>query len=200
MSFQVPTCEPDQITAGDTASWKRSFQDFPPSEGWALTYAFVKKGGEIPAINVPTTTDGIYFVVNASSANWTPGDYYGQAYITKGTERYQVWEGALTVRANLAGQNPGDIRSQARRTLDAIEAVIEKTAGQQIKEWTVEGLQLQRRDMTELIMLRDKYKVIVQKEEAAARVRAGKGSGRRILTKFTRPGFTNTWPPGFVRS
>jgi hypothetical protein len=204
MSFQIPTCEPEQITSGDTASWKRSFQDFPPSEGWALTYALVKKGGETPAIKVATTADGNYFVVNASSANWAPGDYYGQGYVTKGVapnqERHQVVEFSLTVRANLAGQNPGDIRTQARRTLDAIEAVIEKSAGQQIREWTVEGVQLQRRDMSELVMLRDKYKAIVQKEEAAARIRAGKGSGRRILTRFTRPGFTNTWPPGFVRS
>jgi hypothetical protein len=204
MSFQVPTCEPDQITAGDTANWKRSFQNFPSSEGWTLSYAFALKGGENQAKQVTTTVDGIYFVVNTSTANWAPGDYYGQGYVSKGVapniERHQVWEGALTVRPNLAGANPGDIRTPARKILDAIEAVISKTATQQILKWNVEGVELERRQTTDLIKLRDKYKVIVQKEEMAARVRAGKASGRRILTKFSRPGFTNTFPPGFVRS
>lgn len=199
MAFQVPTCEPDQITAGDTASWKRSFQDFPVSEGWSLTYYCAPKGGESAPKKVTTTNDGFYFIVNQSTADWLPGDYYIQGFVTLNTERHQVYEGALNVRPNLAGANPGDIRTQARRTLDNIEAVLEGNATKEIEEWTVEGVQLRRRSVSDLLKLRDRFKIIVQKEEARQRVKNGKASRRRILTKFCKPGGNQTWPPGFVR-
>lgn len=207
MAAQTPTFEPDRITAGDSATWKRSLPDYKAGDGWALTYAFVKQdGGGSQAITFAATPSGDDFLVNvpaATTAPWPPGDYVGQGYVTLTPDRFKIWDGFLRILPNLAlaPAGVGDIRSHARRTLDAIQSVLEGRATQEILEWTVEGVVLRKASVTDLLLLEDRYLVKVQKEEALARIRAGKATGRRILTKFIRPGLqTNSWPPGFVRS
>lgn len=205
MAFTPPNFEPEKITAGVTASWTRSFPDYPASV-WTLSYALVKMdpaGGAGQSIRFVAAASGDDFLVNvgpAVSQGYAPGDYKARAYVTDGVNRYQVWEGEFTIEADFAAAAPGDVRTHARKVLDAIEAVLEKRGTQQILEWTVEGVQLRRATVQDLMTLRDRYVTIVRKEEAMDRVRAGKASGRRILTRFVSPASSlGNWPPGFVR-
>ncbi len=201
MAAEIPTFEPDKITAGDTACWKRYLKDYPAGDGWALSYALVRReSGE--QIRFVATADGDGHLVNVpanGTAAWLPGDYAGQGYVTNGEDRFQVWDGLLSILPNYAGGNVGDVRTHARKVLDAIQAVLENRATQQVLEFTVEGTVLRKASVADLLMLRDRYTVVVRKEEERARARAGKATGRRILTQFVKPDYRGGWPPGVIR-
>jgi hypothetical protein len=201
MAATIPTVEPDRITAGDTGIWKITVSDYPASEGWTLSYALVKRGATPAddAIAFSATASGDDYSISVDTTSWPAGDYEGQGYVTKAGERHKVRDVFITVEPNFAVGKTGDVRSHARKVLDCVEAVIEKRATQEILEWTVEGTQLRKATVSDLLMLRDRYKAIVNKEEARSRVKAGKASGRRILTRFVRPGSGKVWPPGFIR-
>jgi hypothetical protein len=46
LSYTVPTCEPDDITAGDSLEWDKTLPTFPASEGWELSYSLISKSGD----------------------------------------------------------------------------------------------------------------------------------------------------------
>jgi hypothetical protein len=51
----------------------------------------------------------------------------------------------------------------------------------------VEGTQIRRLPVEQLVILHDRYRSIVQGEERAARVKSGKASGRVIYARFGGP-------------
>src|SRR5947209_12607599 len=135
MAAQTPTCEPDQITAGDTATWLKTLQDFPASEGWTLTYALIMRAAAGP--DAPYTFNAVAsgndYLVNVAAGvtvGWKPADYSVQAYVVGSGafagQRYRVWEGTITVEPNFVAGGVGDVRTHERKVLDAIQAVIEK--------------------------------------------------------------------------
>jgi hypothetical protein len=80
MAAQIPTCEPDKITAGDTATWIKTLQDFPASEGWTLTYALIMRAAAGP--DAPYTFNAVAsgndYLVNVAAdvtVGWKPADY-----------------------------------------------------------------------------------------------------------------------------
>jgi hypothetical protein len=200
MSAAIPTRIPDQVNAGDTWTWQIALADYSAADGWALSYAFLRHDTGL-RILVTSTASGADHLVNVSAATTTafePGDYEGQGYVTKASERFKVWEGRLKVLPNYATGEQTDTRTIARKTLDAIEAGILKVhqanaAGRAgaITEWTAEGLSVKREDqaglLAELISQRDRYRAIVSHEEAHQRRQAGRATGRRILTTFVSP-------------
>jgi len=81
--------EPDEIVAGDTIKWKRSFSDYPAST-WTLTYALRSVATSSTAIELTATDDDDDHSVNvlaATTGAWIAGDYAWDAYVTNGTER-----------------------------------------------------------------------------------------------------------------
>lgn len=204
MSAAIPNEVPSSITAGDLATWRISLSDYSAGDGWVLSYAFFRRGGDGTRILITSTADSSQHLVSvpiATTTYWMPGDYDGQAYVTKTatSERYQVWYGLLTVCPNYAAEDAVvDPRSIARKTLEALEAAILKAATSQstgtgisgsIVEWEVEGLKIKRGStqeqvVAELTKQRDRYAAIVKTEEMKAARAAGRGTGRRILTRF----------------
>ncbi len=125
--YEVPTQEPTEVTANDAITWRRTLVDFPPSEGWELSYAL--RGPAL--LDITATADaGGYLVSNSAPA--TSGEYYLQGYVTRNTERHTVYSGNLTVKPDLSAITTGtyDGRSRVKRTLDAIDAVLENRASQ----------------------------------------------------------------------
>jgi hypothetical protein len=185
----IPISEPDTFTAGDTASWRRSFILYPAGAGWVLSYA-LRKRPEGTALAFSATADGDWHVVNvdaATTALWPPGDYDGQGYVTNGTERYKVWEGTLTIEPNFAGNYAvDDTRSHARRVLDNLNLVIEGRAKDDVLNSTIEGTVIYRITPEQLMLLHDRYTVKVRNEEDAKKKKLGRATGRRILTRFSR--------------
>ena len=185
----IPTNEPLQVTAGDSVTWKRSFSDYPAADGWVLTYALQHSSNT--KITLTASADGDDHLVSevaATTAAWGPGIYSWQAYVTKAPDRYQVDTGTLEILPDLSALTNYDGRSHVKKTLDAIEAVIEgrATKDQESYSFSTGGgsRSLSRTPLADLIMLRTKYKFLYESELNAERVAAGLGTNKKIVTRF----------------
>lgn len=181
------TREPTEFTAGDTVKWKVAFADFPANDGWTLKYTF--RGPEIH--DVTATADGADHSVTLSaavSADFTAGDYWWDAYASKAAERYKVRTGQLKVLANLeAVTGVYDGRSIVKRTLDALEAMIEGKASRDQMSYSIEGRSLSRMSVQDVLQWRGVYRGLYRQELDAERRRLGKPGLNLVRAKFTRP-------------
>lgn len=189
MSATIPTSEPSQIRAGETLQFTKTLDDYLASDGWSIDYCF--RGNQATAINFSSSADGKAHAINvpfATTTEWVAGTYTGVGTVTNGTTKKSVWTGTLKVLPNLAAMEAGtDTRTQARRTLDNINAVLEGRATSTILKSEIEGTNIERIPMTDLIKLKDRYEIIVRNEEAGERVSQGLAIGRTIYTRFSRP-------------
>jgi hypothetical protein len=167
----TPTLEPSSVNAGDTWRWTRSLADYPASAGWALSYTLINASAKI-TISAAATTAG-----------YAAGTYDWRARVSKAGEVYTVGEGRITVR-NAYAASTFDARSHARKTLDAIEAVIEGRASSSTAEYQIAGRQLKYIPVPDLLALRDKYRAEVKREDAIAAVAAGLPDSRRVFVRF----------------
>jgi|TARA_R100000081_G_C4819215_1_gene178002 hypothetical protein len=186
-----PTSEPDVLVAGDRFTWKRDdlANDYPVS-AYALTYEFHEDSGGTGSHKftiTATEADDTYYIEVASSttASYTVGDYIWEAYITRSSdsERIMIDSGRTKITANLANTNV-DLRSHAKKVLDAIEAVIENRASMDQSSMSIAGRSLSRMSIDELMTFRDRYKNEYLKEIKNARVLNKKPSGNTIKVKF----------------
>ena len=92
MAHQVPTYEPDTITAGDLITWKKSLGDYPAGESWTLSYALTNSAAQITFTGTADDDDHLISVSAATSAAWAAGTYSIQGYVTKALERYLVYK------------------------------------------------------------------------------------------------------------
>jgi hypothetical protein len=194
-----PTAEPSVLVAGDRFTWKRDdlASDYPPSS-FALTYEFHEDsggGGSHKFTITAIEADNTYYIEVGSSttASFSVGDYIWEAYITRSSdsERIMVDSGRTEITENLANTN-ADIRSHAKKVLDAIEAVIEGRATIDQSSFSIAGRSLSRMSVDELMTFRDRYKAEYLKEIKLARIRNKQGSGNTIKVRF---GSTSTINP-----
>jgi hypothetical protein len=176
----IPTTEPSSVTAGDTLKWTRSLPDYPASAGWVLNYSLISNNGSIQIASVAAGDAHAVTVDFATSAQYVPGVYAWQAYVTNGTERYQVARGEIEVLADFAASSPGSLetRSHVKRVLDAIEAVIEGRAAKGDQELTIDGTRLVKMTVDELLKLRSTYFNLYRQEINFNKRAAGAGSSR----------------------
>ena len=193
------TAEPSTLVAGERLTGKRDdlAGDYSPS-AFALTYEFhsdVGGGGTKKFTITATEADNTYYIEVGSSttASYTPGDYVWEAYITRSSdsERIMVDSGRTKITINLANTN-ADLRSHAKKVLDAIEAVIENRATIDQSSMSIAGRSLSRMNIDELINFRMQYKTEYLKEIKLARIRNKQGSGNTVKVSF---GSTSTVNP-----
>ncbi len=187
-SANYPTREPAQLTLGDRWLWKRTDlgADYPPAS-YALKYVLRRHdtGAEIEITANESGADYLVEVASAVTAQHAAGRYAWTAYIIRSSdsERLVVGTGSVEVLDNrdLSGADP---RSHARKVLDAIEAVIENRATIDQQEYSINGRSLKRMLVTDLLVLRDRYRADVRAEELAERIKNGMGGGGRILVRM----------------
>lgn len=181
--------EPTKIYAGDTVTWSRAVNGYSAVAGDTLAYSFNAKDQRFGAANTGLET-GAEFEMSLSgtvTAKIAPGRYAWTAFATTDSARAPVASGMLDVLPNLLDGKPFDVRSNARKVLDAIDAVIERRATKDQESYTVEGRSLIRTPIPQLLVLRDRYAGIVQSEDTAANLAAGIGGNpRHIHTRFNR--------------
>lgn len=182
----VPYTEPSSIRAGDTLSWRRSLADYPAGDGWVLSYTLINT---LAKITITSTADGNDHVVNvpATISDDYPASWYDYfAHVAKGTERYSIGSGRMQVLPNLATATTYDVRSHARKMLDAVEALLEKRAtAEQIG--VLKAAYADRStefEHAELLKMRDRYRADVAAEDNAERIRNGLQTSRRIQTRL----------------
>ena len=125
MAAEPQDYEPEKLTAGVTWKWNKTLSDYPASE-WRLNYYLRRNGATQTSFT--TTADGDTFQVNVLAgftALFTPDDYDIIGIVTKGSEKFLVYDGILKVLSSPASSSAYDPRSHARRVLDLIEAAME---------------------------------------------------------------------------
>lgn len=182
MTAPIPTSEPGNLIAGDTAKWVRALPDYPADEGWLLTYTLVSAAQRYTFGATALGADHLVTVAAATTAAYVPGDYTWRAQASKAGEVYTVGSGRVVVQASFGAAT--DARSQARRTLDAIEATLEGRATSATESYAIAGREMRFFKPAELLMLRDKYRAEVAREDAAARVASGMRDPRRVFVRF----------------
>lgn len=185
MTAQIPTTEPQEITAGDTVQWvKQDLSDYLPADGWTLSYVLINASGKI---EIEATTSGTGYAITvpaADSSVWASGIYSYQAYATNGGARVTVGSGTIEILPNFSASATYESRSHAKRTLDAIEATIEGRASVDQESYSIMGRQLKRTPMADLLKLRDRYKALYLAEVNAENAKNGKNTKNKIKVRF----------------
>jgi hypothetical protein len=176
----LPTAIPVQLRAGDTLRWRRSLPDYPATAGWALAYTLIT-ATSVHAI--ATTADGDDHVAEALAADtdtWPAGAAQLVEYATNGADRVTLNSLPVRVLPDLAVAVAGtDLRSHARKMLDAIEAWLESEAPV-AGMVEIAGRRIQHYPLPDLLALRDRYRAELAREEALA---AGTKPSR-LLVRF----------------
>lgn len=187
--IQTLTREPEQITAGDTTKWKRSFSEFP-APTWVLTYELRSKENTgqkitITAVQDGVTSDHLATISATGSATWKPGFYTWAAYMTAGSERKQVDRGHFEILPNLATAAANfDGRSHTKKVLDAINALLEGKALHDKESYTIANRSIKHMSIDELLKWRSRYQAEFRREQDALKIEKGLGTGNKLKTRF----------------
>lgn len=176
------TKTPHSLLAGANASWSRSLDDFPVSDGWVLAYYLVKDGNQVTITAAPDGDVHLVDLVAVDTASWDPGCYHYQAWVRLGDDAHMVESGAIDIKPNFRTQTSGyDGRTHAEKVLDALEAMIEGKATRDQQSYSVGGRSITRLTPAELVDWRSVYR----REVNAQR----RKTGPRKLSRSIKVGF-----------
>jgi hypothetical protein len=191
LSATIPTLlrEPQTIAAGDNVSWIRQIDDYPATV-WTLHYVIRSTKNIYKFDAVQASASDVLFQVTlttATTATWEPALYSIGAYVTSGTQQFQIhtFFQQLEVTANLAATpNGSDPRSFASKMLVEIETTIAKLTSKSVTTAQVNGQAYTLANLSELWKMRERFASEVRREEAKARLNAGLGGSNKIGIRF----------------
>jgi hypothetical protein len=179
-----PQSEPREIRAGDTLQWARPCDDYPPAEGFNLSYAFVSRTATYQIAGAMVKAGSQNYEVTipaATTAAWAPGRYRWQAYITDNAQppnRFTVAEGIAEVLPNLQAQTGGfDDRDPDEITLDVIKAALQGKASNDVQEYRVFEKEIKHYTWAELLKVCSIYEERVR----SLRIRRGEKLPKRTV-------------------
>lgn len=182
--------EPNVITAGDTITWSKTIAGYSAKD-WTLTYYFFNISSDFSITAIADNDNFIVVISSTLSKSFKQGKYDWKAVATRGKdeklERHTTATGEMQVLADpTSGLGGGiDTRSEIKKALDAIDAVLANTASKEQSSYSIGGRSLSRRSPEELIVLRSHFGRLYAKEKQELRISQGKG-GKRIYTRFGR--------------
>ena len=178
--------EPKKIQAGLSAEWTETSNDYLASL-YTLKYVFINSSAKI---SVSSTADGDTHSVEipaATTASWTAGVYKYTGYLEKiadSANKIPFSSGTITITANVLTASTADMRSHARKVLDAINATLEGRASKDQQSISLNGRSLQYTVIADLLTLRSQYMQLVKQEEQEDRIQNGGPAGNMIKVRF----------------
>jgi hypothetical protein len=129
---------------------------------------------------VTATKSGSEFSIAADTAGWTAGFYKWQAWATYvDATKAIITTGNVDVDAALA---VGDVRSDARKMVEMIEAMMAGNASEGVRRYRINNRELERYSVSELMQLLSYWRERMKREERTA---AGRSAlGPRISVRF----------------
>jgi hypothetical protein len=193
----IPNVEPATIVAGDSVAWTKSVTDYPATDGWTLNYSLQRLGSTAAPIAIVADPDGANYSVAVDADDtetWAPANYIWTAFVDDGaTERHRVATGTVTILANPAAALGS---THASRTLALIDLAIEGRVPRGLTEFSIQGQQITKIAITDLVKLRSVYADWVRNEVAQDRINRGLSNPRNSFARFTRVGGIGWWPFG----
>jgi hypothetical protein len=167
------------VTANTTWKWYRDESTYPPSEGYALSYAL--RGASVLNISGGQITDDgasrfTITVADEDTADVTAGTYTLVAYAAKDGERFEIGRWSVVVLADVSAATAGQLQSHPERMVTILEEEIEArvsgdgSAHAGLSIGTAAGGR-----QIEMIPLRELYQLLAQYR---AQVRAERNRGR----------------------
>jgi len=153
----------NELYQGDSLDWDESESDYPASSSWVIHYVLVNASSRITFNSSADGDDHNFTIATTTTAAWKDGEYTYTRYATDGTERVTLNRGTVEIKKDFT--TASDQRSNAKKTLEAIEAVIEDRATKDQESYTIQGRSLSRMNIKDLIWFRDYYASKVQKEK-----------------------------------
>lgn len=186
MAYTVPTVEPTEARIGATYRFKRYYADYLPESGWTLTHVLVSASAQIELTG--TDNGDSYHLIEALPAVtelWVAGTYTWQSSVTDGTDVYQVGTSTIELLPDLVAASSGyDTRSHVKKTLDALEALLEGRATKDQQGYAIGNRSISRMDIGELLKWRDRYRSLYQQELRAAAIASGIASSNLVRVRF----------------
>jgi hypothetical protein len=129
---------------------------------------------------IAATKNGTDFTISASTVEWTAGLYVWQAWATyPDATTAIIATGHVQLDAALA---VGDVRSNARKMVEMIEAMMAGNASEGVRRYRINNRELERYSVSELMQLLSYWRERMKREE---RLAAGRSSlGPRISVRF----------------
>ena len=162
---------------------------YPISDGWTMQLSLRPLDGNTQ-IDIDSSVDGDFLLTQTptQTADWPVGKYACQLYALKTDKRVTVFEAFLTVLKNLdAVSATADLRSNARKILEAIELTMLGRAGNDILHSQIDNTAFSRMTPEQLQTAHSYWSAKVRSEELKARAKAGRATGRNVLIRFVRP-------------
>lgn len=183
MAAITPTTEPASLIAGDTAKWLKTLSNYPASAGWSLAYTLINATGKISLTATAAGDDHLVNVLASTTAGWAPGSYAWRASVSMADEVYTVASGTLSVQPAFSAATL-DTRSYARVALANVEAYLSDASNLAAQSYEIAGRKLARISRAELLVERDRLRLEVAREEAAANVGRGLPGKGRVMVRF----------------
>lgn len=194
--MSISTVAPARIRRGVTAKWTLLRSDYPPADGWILTYQF-HTALAFHTVVATDNGDGSFLItIPASGAGVSTDDFavghftYG-ATVALGGEVYEVDSGQLEVLPAFGAAAEG--RSIAKQMVDAIEAKLLSMATSGVFVAGVVSVSTPGgsrstsfQSPAELNMALSHWRAIYENELVEERLGKGLGTGRKIRTRFGR--------------
>lgn len=169
---------PKRISAGVTVDELITVPGHP-SDVWSVMLHL--RGPTAYNVELEGVQDDLFrlHLASVDTTDWQGGQF---AYFLRARRADRVVEletGVLTVVPDLSNSDAVyDPRSHAERTLDAIEAVLEKRASTDQQRYSINNRELWRTPIPELLQLRNQYRAEVRRQRARA---AGKNGFGRLI-------------------
>ena len=159
------------LTVGETLEITATIAD--------ATAAEVRLGGAGTGVH-SMTADGLEWSVSVDTAEMSAGLYLVEVWATyPGGKKGVAHREQFTLSPALV---EGDLRTNARKALDNINAMLGKQAGEGVKRYKINNRELERYSIAELLQLRSHFLAQVKAEERAA---GGYNTlGPRIAVRF----------------
>ena len=139
-------------------------------------------------ISITSTASGADPLLQASAsttAAWAAGAYTWVGYVINGAERYTLESGSITIEADPGVVTGLDLRSSARKTLDAVNIAMESYGPKAyLHAYEITGRRQQFHTPGEFLAFRSKLMADVAREDNAARISAGLSPRNQMSVRF----------------
>jgi len=163
---------PQRLYAGDSLTWIARFAAYPASAGWQLRYTLTSAQQVYSNVFTVSSLSDDFRVSDDFSVALSPlksatlaaGDYVLFATVEKDNARHTVQETRFTVLPAITEAQ--DRRTQAERTLSAIENLLEGKASDDQQMIQYAGRTLSRYTFEQLAQIRSRLRRTVARQHA----------------------------------
>ena len=159
---------PSSISAGLTFDRTATLTAYPAPD-WQLS-AVLRGPATIDLQAEPVGTAHRFYVTATEAAEWEAGAYWYSIRAANGDDVVEVEAGQVYIKPDLAAAAAGhDGRDHVQRVLESIEAVLEKRATLDQERYKINNRELWRTPVSELLVLRDRYRSELRRMKAVAK-------------------------------